>query len=136
MKALADTGKVDVIINFPLAMAINRLMKRNADIDPSIRSQLDECFGTSAWFEAAYHQQADLFNDELVLKKSDGASEGLLRLYLDRLRDLFGNVATPSLVRNTRNAPLYYLIFASSNSRGVPIADHILRMGDKISLRK
>lgn len=60
----------------------------------------------------------------------------ILSLYVKRLEEIFSNVAPPSLVRNTKGAPLYYLIWAGSNARGLPIADHILGLGEKISLGK
>lgn len=33
---------------------------------------------------------------------------------------------TPSLIRNTKGNPLYYLLWASSNERGAPIANDLL----------
>lgn len=126
--ALASTRKVDVIINFPLAMAINRLIKRDATVPENWGSMLDLCFGTHEWHELAYEQKADLFGPGSVTKL-EGASDRLLSLYHGRLKAAFGYVVAPSLVMGTRKQPLYYLLWASSNARGVPIAEHIMKLG-------
>ena len=117
VEALAKTRKVDVIINFPLAMAINRLVTRNMDIPENWVRLLDKCFGTRDWHDLAYEVQRDLFGDERSRKRDDTASR-LLQLYHRRLERCFGNTVDPSLVRNTKGAPLYYLMWASSHSRG------------------
>ena len=46
-------------------------------------------------------------------------AERLLALYHRRLKNAFGHVVRPSLVKNTKGMPLYYLMWASSNRRGV-----------------
>lgn len=132
LEALAATGKFDVVINFPLGMTINRLIKRDQVIPENWQAQLDMCFGCQNWRDVAFKTETDLLGE--VSRKRDDAAEYLLNLYVRRLADLFGNVATPSLVRNTRGAPLYYLIWASSNPRGKKIANHILGLGEKVVL--
>ena len=132
MQALADTRKVDVIINFPLAMAINRLItKTAADIPDNWRTLLDDCFGTHEWYDLAYKKVDDLFGLEEVHKHQQTA-ERLLALYRGRLKDAFGYTVHPSLVKNTKGMPLYYLLWASSNPRGAPIAEHIMKLGSRI----
>ncbi len=135
VEALAKTRKVDVIINFPLAMAINRLVTRNVDIPDNWVRLLDKCFGTHDWHDLAYEVQRDLFGEVRSRKRDDTASR-LLLLYHRRLERCFGNTVDPSLVRNTKGAPLYYLMWASSNSRGKAIARHIMRSGDRIERLK
>lgn len=132
LEALAGTGKFDVIVNFPLGMAINRLIKRDGEIPENWASQLDKCFGCPEWREVAFGKSGDLFGERSF--KHDDAAERLLDLYVGRLKDIFTSVAAPSLVTNTKGAPLYFLIWASSNARGLAIAEHILRLGKKISL--
>lgn len=134
LEALAKTGKFDVIINFPLAMAINRLVKRDGDIRLSWQQQLDMCFGCEDWRTISRGTASDLFG--LLNFKREDASEQLLSLYVQRLKETFGHVSAPRLVRNTRGSPLYYLIWASSNGRGKEIANHILRLGERVQLGK
>lgn len=131
VKALANTRKVDVIINFPLAMAINRLITKSAIIPDNWMRLLDDCFGTHEWHELAYEKVGDLFGLE-EFQKHQQTAERLWRLYHGRLKDAFGYAVTPSLVKNTKGTPLYYLMWASSNHRGVPIAEHIMKLGSRI----
>lgn len=135
VEALAITRKVDVIINFPLAMAINRLVTRNVDIPRNWVDMLDKCFGTHEWHNLAYDVQTDLFGDDQSRKRDDTAFR-LLQLYHQRLESCFGNTVDPSLVKNTKGAPLYYLMWASSHPRGKAIAEHIMRAGDRITRPK
>lgn len=132
--ALASTTKFDVIINFPLEMAINRLLKRDTNIPAGWRDQLNLCFGCEDWYEAAFERTGGLFGEHL--SKRVNAKERLLSLYTNRLKDLFGHVAGPSEVLNTKGAPLYHLIWASSNPRGQKIAKHILDLGNKVTVRR
>ena len=117
LQALAQTRKVDVIINFPLAMAINRLITRDGEIRESWIGLLDACFGTRDWHGLAYQQKSDLFGRSSILK-SGVTAERLLTLYHGRLKDAFGHVVTPTLITNTNGNPLYYLLWASSSARG------------------
>lgn len=78
--------------------------------------------------QSAYSHEIDLFGNEVTTKNGDVA-ERLLALYVTRLKGLFPFVATPHLVLNTRNTPLYYLIWADPNKLGLKGADYILRQG-------
>jgi three-Cys-motif partner protein len=131
LEALADTGTMEVVINFPLAMAINRLVTRSGDVPENWAKQLNHCFGTDEWREIAYSRECDLFGKEVTTKKGDVAQR-LLELYIGRLKKLFPFVAKPHLIQNTRKAPLYYLIWAGPNKLGLKGADYILRQGEKV----
>lgn len=133
VEALAATRKVDVIINFPLAMAINRLITRDGEIPVNWGALLDDCFGTHEWHALAYETKSDMFCSNTV-RKSDAAAERLLAFYHERLRQAFGHSVTPRLVTNTRGSPLYYLLWASANKTGIPIAKHIMEMGNRVAL--
>lgn len=134
LEALADTGNMEVVINFPLAMAINRLITRSGEVPETWAEQLNACFGTDEWRSIAYSRETDLFGHEIITKKGDVA-ERLLDLYFTRLKALFPYVATPRLIRNTRKTPLYYLIWAGPNKLGMKGADYVLRQGEKIKRR-
>ncbi|WP_027443884.1 three-Cys-motif partner protein TcmP [Erythrobacter cryptus] len=135
VQALAETRKVDVIINFPLAMAINRLITRDGQIRENWVQMLDACFGTHDWHSLAYEAKDDLFGSNTV-RKSEAAAERLLALYHGRLAHAFGHTVKPSLVTNTKGNPLYYLLWASANMRGVAIASHIMAMGNSVNLQE
>jgi three-Cys-motif partner protein len=131
LEALAGTGTMEVVINFPVAMAINRLITRSGEIPDKWSAQLDRCFGTPEWREVAYSRTRDLFGDEVTTKK-EGVAHDLLELYLRRLRLIFPFVAPPRLIRNTRQAPLYYLLWAGPNKLGLKVAAYILAQGEKL----
>ncbi|MEH6772320.1 MAG: three-Cys-motif partner protein TcmP [Cereibacter changlensis] len=131
LEALAATGTMEVVINFPVAMAINRLITLSGNLPEKWSDQLTACFGTEEWRALSYRRDTNLFGD-VVLTKNGGVSESLLDLYMGRLRSLFPHVATPRLIRNTRKTPLYYLIWAGPNKLGLRGADYILSQGEKV----
>jgi len=135
LKALANTGNMEVLINFPVAMAINRLITKSGDVPETWSAQLNNCFGTDEWREIAYSREVSLFGVEPPRKK-DRVPERLLGLYVNRLKELFDFVAPPRLVRNTKNVPLYYLIWAGPNKLGYTGASHIFKNLEKIRLKK
>lgn len=134
LEALADTGTMEVVINFPLAMAINRLITRFGNVPERWAEQLTACFGTDDWNNIAYSREPDLFGTEITTKNRD-AAERLLDLYVGRLKTLFPFVDKPHLIRNTRKAPLYYLIWAGPNKLGLKGAAYILRQGERVKKR-
>lgn len=79
LEALADTRTMEVVINFPLAMAINRLITRSGDVPERWADQLNACFGTDEWRNIAYSREFDLFGNELMTKNKNVA-ERLLDL--------------------------------------------------------
>lgn len=133
VRALAETKKFDVIINCPIQMAIDRLVKRDGQISDTSLKQLDDFFGTREWYDVSYGTNDDLFGTGTRFKRADAAARQL-NLYVQRLRGIFPNVSRPSLVSNSRGHPLYYLIWAAEHGRGAPIAEHILGLGSKVTV--
>lgn len=132
---LASTGVFEVLINVPLDMCINRLLKLDADIPTSWREQLDAFFPEGWWDRAyGYSDQETLFDTShgaqpVVVKRQD-ARERLLTFYVEHLKKAFGYASKPRLIRNTRGHPLYYLVWAGPHPAGLKGADYILRMGE------
>lgn len=131
--SLAKTKKFDVIINIPIQMAVNRLIRNDGKISTETLEQLDKYFGTRDWHDASYESHSDLFGENGVQKRGN-AAQRQLELYVRRLREIFCHVSRPSLVRNTQGHPLYYLIWAGENKTGSQIGDHILGLGDKVTV--
>ena len=124
VKLLAATKHVEVFINFPVGMAIQRLLPRSAQFTAKARAKLDAYFGDPGWYDVVYGNQTGLFNEE-VTKHSD-SGERLVSWYRARLKAVFGFVSTARLVTNSKGGHLYYLIFAGPNATGKKIADHVL----------
>jgi three-Cys-motif partner protein len=131
--SLARTGAIEVIINFPLGMAIQRLLTRSGEIPEGWRISLDSFSGSSEWRDLAYEEREDLFG----VKRSKVADSGLrlLEWYRGRLKKSFGHVSTARLIKNTRGNPLYYLIWAGPNKKGLEGADYILSKGERVAVR-
>jgi three-Cys-motif partner protein len=124
IEAIAKTGALEVIINFPLGMAINRMLPKDGDVPEGWQISLDTLFGSPDWRNIAYQDSHDLFGSKQ--RKAKDTSEKLLKWYRDRLKGLFGHVSTPRLIKNTRGNPLYYLIWAGPHAKGLEGANHVL----------
>jgi three-Cys-motif partner protein len=134
VQKLAETGLFEVVVNFALSMAIQRMLPNSGDVPEAWAAALDAYFGEHTWFDAVYEHGGGLFGGSIIKKRVDYSAR-LLALYRSKLRAAFGHVSTPRLVRNTRGAPLYYLIWAGPNKKGLEGADYILTMGERIGRR-
>ena len=129
--AIARTRAIEVILNFPVGMAIQRLLKRSGQFLDREREKLDEYFGTPQWYARLYERRQDLFGDDIV--KVENSGQVLLEWYLKRLAQIFPFVSPARLIRGTRGHPLYYLIHAGPNETGAKIAKDILAQGAELS---
>lgn len=55
--AIARTEAIDMWLLFPLG-AVNRLLRRDGEIDEAIRQRLSSVFGTEDWFDEIYSVQS------------------------------------------------------------------------------
>jgi three-Cys-motif partner protein len=133
IEALARTKAIEVFINFPLGMAVQRLLTRSGEIQEGWQISLDTFFGSSEWRQLAYEERSDLFGPRRSKLPDSGLR--LLEWYRGRLRATFGHVSTARLIKNTRGNPLYYLIWAGPNKKGLDGADHILSKGERVTAK-
>ena len=132
IQAIAATQAIDMWLLFPLGIAVNRLLRRDGNIDQNLSERLDLLFGTHDWFDAFYETDMEptLFGAQSVTRKV--ANLRLIgEFFVERLGRLFAQVASnPLPLLNSHNNPLYLLCFAVGNPRGasiaVRIAEHIL----------
>jgi three-Cys-motif partner protein len=130
VEMLATTKAVEVIVNFPLGMAIQRLLTKSGLIPPGWQISLDTFFGSPDWRELVYEEGQDLLGPRL--RKVEDSGRKLLEWYGGRLRGIFGHVSTARLIKNSRGNPLYYLIWAGPNATGLKGAEHILSKGERV----
>ena len=130
IQSLGKTKAIEVLLNFPLGMAIQRLLTRSGEIPPSWQISLDTFFGSQDWRQLAYEESSDLFGPRVT--KASGSGLKLLEWYRDRLRRIFGHVSTARLIKNTRGSPLYHLIWAGPHRKGLVGAEYILSKGQQI----
>ena len=128
---LAATKQIEVVINFPLGMAIQRVLPRSGVVPSQWSASLDRLFGSHDWHEQVYQQRSDLFGFGIEKRKDAGLR--LLEWYRCRLKEAFGFVSPPKLIRNTRGGHLYYLIWAGPNRLGLKGAHYILSKGDNVA---
>ena len=131
IERLAATKRVEVIINFALGMAIQRLLTRSTELRPGWRETLDRFFGSPDWYHRVYEEQTDLLG--ATTQKRPDAGKRLLEWYRARLKDTFGYVSPAKLIKNTRGGHLYYLIWAGPHRLGLKGADHVLSKGESVS---
>ena len=129
--SLASTGGIEIFLNLPVGMAIQRLLPRQpGKFTATQRQRLDAYFGSSDWFDLLYRTEQTLFGDSQEKIKESG--ETLVKWYRDRLRTIFTHVSRAALIRNTCGGHLYYLLLASHNKTGVKIANDILSAGESV----
>ena len=77
--------------------------------------------------------QLSLFGDEGY--ERDSGTEGISKIYKDKLKDLFGQrfMETSKTLMNSKNSPLFEFVFCVGNESGIGpakrIASHILNAG-------
>lgn len=131
IEGLAQTGAVELLINFPVGMAIQRMLRRDGQLSDAMRKKLDRYFGDSDWYDVVYKTDASLFGNDLV--KTERSGHALVRWYRQRLHTVFKHVTKARLVRNSHGGHLYYLIHAGQNATGGRIAGYILNKGEIVN---
>jgi len=131
LQSLALTKSIEVIINFPVGMVIQRLLHADGKIPGERRSMLDRYFGTTEWEDVVYQDQQDLFGETSKVKFGNSGNR-IAKWYRQRLQDEFGFATPARLIRNSRGTPLYYLLFAGPHPKGAEIAEHVLSQGEVV----
>lgn len=133
IEAIAGTKAIDLWLLFPLGVAVNRLLKKDAQIPDMWRQKLDAMFGETSWYDVFYETTPvpGLFGEEMITRKT-GTFDSISSYFVNRLKTVFPKVAeNPLPLVSSNNNPLYLLCFAAANPKGAPIAvkiaQHILR---------
>jgi three-Cys-motif partner protein len=133
VESLAGTRAIEVLINFPLGMAVQRLLTRSGEIPEGWQTTLDTFFGSLEWRKIAYEEDQDLFGSKT--RKVKDAGTRLLEWYRGRLRQAFGHVSTARLIKNTHGNPLYYLI-GPGRTRPVSKARNTFSAKERMSVQR
>lgn len=128
---LARTKAIEVIINFPVGTALQRLLQRDGRLSKKQEATLNEYLGTDEWKAVVYKETETLFGIETT--KVENSGHKLALWYAQRLRDAFGFTAPPMLIRNSSRGHLYYLVFGGPNATGARIISDVLRQGEVIT---
>lgn len=132
--AIARTKAIDLWYLFPVGVAVNRLLKKDGNINDSIRKRLDETFGTTDWYDRFYQirEEINLFGGYYSVTEKIVDCNLIGQYFVERLNTVFEGVAkNPLLLVNSKNTPLYLLCFAAANKKGaktaIKIAQDILK---------
>lgn len=92
IEALGKTGSIEIFLNFPVGMAIQRLLLRRGRFTSVQRKRLDDYFGSSEWYNILYRQEPNLFGETDHIKIAH-SGETLVKWYRRRLKQAFGHAS-------------------------------------------
>jgi three-Cys-motif partner protein len=127
IEQIAETRALEIFINFP-AMALNRAVLPN---DPNALTEaqierMNRFWGSTEWRGDIYEEVPTLFGPvEMKIRRTTGQRLG--RLFKKRLGEVFTHITDPLVMTNSRNAPLYCLMFAGHNLTGAKIVRDIFQ---------
>jgi three-Cys-motif partner protein len=104
---------IDMFLNFPIMDANRNALWHKAEAaSPEGRARMTAYWGDESWRDAAYLKQGTLFGDEEDIKRGNRA---VVDAFAARLKSVagFDYVPEPMPMRNSTNAVVYYLFFAS-----------------------
>lgn len=122
----ASMKTIEIFLNFPIMdMNRNALWSHPAGADPADLDRMTSFWGDESWRDVAYTQQGNLFGNADLVKTA--GNEEIVKAFRRRLKEVAGflEVPDPIPMRNSKNAVVYYLFFASHNSTGAKIAKYI-----------
>lgn len=127
IRKIAETRALEVFMNFPV-MTLNRTVLTN-DPNALTATQIDRMnrfWGSVDWRDDIYEHVDTLFGPvEAKVRPTSGKRLG--QLFKKRLNEVFSHVTDPLVMVNSRNAPLYCLIFAGHNTTGAKIMQDIFK---------
>lgn len=132
IEQIAETRALEIFMNFPV-MALNRTVLPN---DPNTLTdgqvkRMNRFWGSTEWRGDIYQEVPTLFGSvEIKIRRTTGKRLG--KLFKKRLETLFRHVTYPLVMTNSRNAPLYCLIFAGHNATGAKIARDIFHQYERL----
>lgn len=119
-----QSGTTDLFLNFPIMDMNQNVLLRNRDrIKPQQATRMTKFWGDESWRDLYIpSRQESLFGEASVEKSSN---EAVVEAYRARLKTVAGfkEVPRPMAMRNSTNAVVYYLFFASQKN----VAGHIVQ---------
>lgn len=89
IEELAATKAIEIFLNFPVGMAIQRLLRRHPEkFTAAQRNRLDEYFGSPEWITELYKgqkKQKTFFGDD-DLQEINASGEAPVKWYRKRLK--------------------------------------------------
>jgi three-Cys-motif partner protein len=132
VEQIAETRALEIFMNFPV-MALNRTVLSN---DPNALTgaqieRMNRFWGGAEWRDEIYEEIPTLFGPvEMKIHRTTGQRLG--RLFKKRLKTVFPHVTDPLVMTNSRNAPLYCLIFAGHKQKAANIVRDIFQRYERL----
>jgi three-Cys-motif partner protein len=117
---------VEIFLNFMIMDANMNVLWKNPDsVIPDQAKRMTRFWGDESWRSSAYVSEPGLFGP----MEEKAPNEAIVEAYRKRLKDVAGfkYVPEPLPMYNSCGAVIYYLFFASQNSTGNKIAEHIFK---------
>lgn len=124
IKTAGEMKSIDMFLNFPIMDMNRNFLRHNTNrVDEADSQRIDEFWGNSSWRNIAYTQVPTLFG---TIEKKEG-NKTIALAFKKRMEEVakFKFVPDPIPMRNSKNAILYYLFFASQNKAGETIAKFV-----------
>jgi three-Cys-motif partner protein len=123
-----QSAAVDMFLNFPVMdMNRNAIWRNPAAVPQDGIDRMNRFWGDESWRPVAYvpHAQGDFFGTPIVKQGNDA----IVTAFRERLRSVAGfqHVPDPLPMRNSTNAVVYYLFFASQKPVAQKIIDDIFK---------
>ena len=119
----------DIWILIPSGVAINRLLPKSGVVKH--KSKLEKFFGIGfdQLYSCFYDEKIEstFFGRKKVTIKSDHPIERVAALYIVQLESIWKYVTQePLVLKNSKNVPIFHLLFASNNKSALKIASQII----------
>lgn len=126
--AAAKMRSIEIFLNFPMMdMNRNALWTNPSGISAEDLERMTAFWGDESWRTTVYRGQLTLDGGEDLVKVA--TNREVAAAFRKRLREVAGfkEVPEPIPMRNSKNAIVYYLFFASQNATGAKIARQIMK---------
>lgn len=129
IRKMGEMGIVDLFLHFPI-MDINRnaIWKNPGKVPPDGIERMNSFWGDETWRDIAYKdsKQMSWLGDP---SKEKQGNKTIADAFRERLKEQgeFKFVPDPIPLKNSKNAVIYYLFFASQNKTAYKIATHLFK---------
>lgn len=129
MYAAGEMRSIEIFLNFPVAdMNRNVLWHSPEGVTLAQKERMNKFWGDESWKEAAYQtsRQPSLWGEEKKIKMTN---DQVAKAFQEKLKKIAGfkYVPDPLPMKNSNNAVVYYLFFASHKPTAEKIIKYIFR---------
>jgi three-Cys-motif partner protein len=120
---------VEIFLNFPIMDMNMNVLKHDPDaVPPEQAGRMTRFWGDESWKSAAYSTTGNLFGYE-----EKTGNETVAQVFRERLHSVAGfrHVSQPLAMRNSRDAVVYYLFFASPKPVALDIVKDVFRKHER-----